>query len=294
MKTQIVVMAAGIGSRFGDGIKQLTKVGPNGEVIMEYSIRAAKNAGFDEAVIILRKDIKDEFKKVIGDRLSKIMPCKYAFQEMDNLPLGFSAPSDRIKPYGTAHALYCTKSFVDSPFVVVNADDYYGVEGFDKIHNYLVGDRRKDIFDMCMAGYIIGNTLSKNGTVTRGVCEKDENDFLTKVNETYEISEKEDGKIRGIDENKKEIVIDKNSLVSMNMFGLPYEFLDILEEKFIDFLNKNNDNIKSEFLLPKVINKLIEEKKGCVKVLRVSDVWYGVTYASDKNMVIEALKNIKI
>ena len=261
---------------------------------MEYSIRAAKKAGFDEAVIILRHDIEDEFKKVIGNRLSNVINCKYAFQEMNNLPSGFSAPITRSKPYGTAHALYCSKNIIDSPFIVVNADDYYGVEGFYKIHEYLTGDRQKSIFDMCMAGYVIGNTLSKNGTVTRGVCEKDNFDFLTKVNETYEISEKDNGKITGLDENKNEIEINKNSLVSMNMFGLPYEFLNVLEDKFIDFLKANNENIKAEFLLPKVINQLIEEKRGSVKVLPVNDVWYGVTYANDKDIVMKALKNITI
>ena len=303
MKTQLVIMAAGIGSRFGEGIKQLTPLGPNGEIIMDYSIKAAIDAGFDEVVIIIRKEIEKEFREIIGNRLEKKVKCKYAFQELSMLPGGFKAPADRKKPYGTAHAIYCAKDVIDSSFVVINADDYYGTEGFKKIHEHLVlngtsacgscpaCDHR---YRMSMAGYIIGNTLSDNGTVTRGVCKQDADGFLTDVIETYEISKKADGRITGEDEEKKEVVIDENSLVSMNMFGLPYDFLAELEGRFIDFLKKNNDNVKSEFLLPKVVNDIIKEGKGTVRVLPVSDKWYGVTYASDKEIVRKALANIKM
>lgn len=295
MKTQLVIMAAGIGSRFGEGIKQLTPLGPNGEIIMDYSIKAAVDAGFDEVVIIIRKEIEKDFREIIGNRLEKKVKCRYAFQELDMLPAGFKCPADRKKPYGTAHALYCAKDVIDSPFIVINADDYYGTEGFKKVHEYLAssGDD-KNIYKMCMAGYIIGKTLSENGTVTRGLCRKDENNFLTDVIETYEISEKADGRITGEDDNKKEVVIAKDDLVSMNMFGLPHEFVLGLESRFIDFLKKNNDNIKSEFLLPTVVNDIIKEKKGTVYVLPVNDRWYGVTYASDKEYVKKALANIKI
>ena len=295
MKTQLVIMAAGIGSRFGEGIKQLTPVGPNGEIIMDYSIKAATDAGFDEVVIIIRKDIEEEFKEVIGNRIEKRIKCRYAFQELNNLPQGFKVPLDRKKPYGTAHAIYCAKDVIDSNFIVINADDYYGVDGFKKIHDYLVGiNGSSDKLDMCMAGYIIGNTLSENGTVTRGICKQNENGFLTNVVETYEISKKASGKITGEDENGKEVVIDEKTLVSMNMFGLPYKFIDTLESRLIDFLKVNNENIKSEFLLPKVVNDIIGESKGSVKVLEVHDKWYGVTYASDKEYVKNALKDIKI
>lgn len=303
MKTQLVIMAAGIGSRFGEGIKQLTPLGPNGEIIMDYSIKAAMDAGFDEVVVIIRKEIEKDFKEIIGNRLEKKVKLKYAFQELDMLPDGFTVPSDRKKPYGTAHALYCAKDVIDAPFIVINADDYYGTEGFKKIHEHLVKNAESACgscpacdhrYRMSMAGYIIGNTLSDNGTVTRGVCKQDENGFLTNVVETYEISKKPDGRITGEDDDKKEVVIDENALVSMNMFGLPYDFIFELEGRFIDFLNKNNSNIKSEFLLPKVVNDIIKEGKGTVHVLPVSDKWYGVTYASDKEIVREALKNIKI
>lgn len=291
---QLVIMAAGIGSRFGNGIKQLTPIGPNNEIIMDYSIKAALDAKFDEIVIIIRKDIEKEFKEVIGNRIEKKINVKYAYQELNMLPVNFKVPKDRKKPYGTAHAIYCAKDIIDSPFIVINADDYYGEEGFIKVHQYLSSNKKSDKYNMCMAGYIIGNTLSENGTVTRGLCKKDNEGFLTDVIETYEISKKNDGRITGEDYNKNEVVINENDLVSMNMFGFPYEFLSELETRFIDFLKANNENIKSEFLLPQVVNDLIKEGKGTVKVLPVTDKWYGMTYASDKEYVKKALSNIKI
>lgn len=294
MKTQLVIMAAGIGSRFGKGIKQLTPLGPNGEIIMDYSIKSAMDAGVDEVVIIIRKDIEKDFRDIIGNRLEKKIKCRYAFQELDMLPNGFKMPSDRVKPYGTAHAIYCAKDFIDSPFIVINADDYYGTEGFKKVHEFLVTNKSEEQYNMCMAGYIIGNTLSENGTVTRGLCKQDSEGFLTDVVETYEISKKADGRITGEDSNKNEVVIGADDLVSMNLFGLPHDFLLELEGRFIKFLEKNNDNIKSEFLLPSVVNDIIKEKKGSVRVLPVSDKWYGVTYASDTEYVKKALSNIKL
>ena len=293
MKTQLVIMAAGIGSRFGEGIKQLTPLGPNGEIIMDYSVKAATDAGFDEVVFIIRKDIEKDFREVIGDRIEKKYKCKYAFQELNMLPEGFKAPSDRKKPYGTAHAIYCARNVIDSAFVVINADDYYGTEGFKKVHEYLV-NTSGDGYKMCMAGYIIGNTISENGTVTRGLCRQDSDGFLTDVVETYEVSRKPNGIITGESFDKKEVIIGDNDLVSMNMFGLPYHILDELESRFISFLNENNSNIKSEFLLPGIVNDIIKEGKGTVKVLPVNDKWYGITYASDTEYVRKALSSIKI
>ena len=294
MKTQLVIMAAGIGSRFGEGIKQLTPLGPNGEIIMDYSIKAAIDAGVDEVVIIIRKDIEKEFREIIGNRIEKKVKCRYAFQELNMLPNEFKVPKDRVKPYGTAHAIYCAKEYIDSSFIVINADDYYGTEGFKKVHDYLISSEKKDSYDMCMAGYLIGNTLSENGTVTRGLCKQDDKGYLTDVVETYEVSKKSDGKITGEDDKKNEVVIKNDDLVSMNMFGFPYDFVSELESRFIKFLEHNNDNIKSEFLLPTVVNDLIKEGKGTVKVLPVSDKWYGVTYASDKEYVKNALSRIKL
>ena len=294
MKTQLVIMAAGIGSRFGEGIKQLTPLGPNGEIIMDYSIKASIDAGVDEVVIIIRKDIEKEFREIIGNRIEKKVKCRYAFQELNMLPNGFQVPKDRVKPYGTAHAIYCAKDYIDSSCIVINADDYYGTEGFKKVHDYLVSSVNKESYDMCMAGYLIGNTLSKNGTVTRGLCKQDDKGYLTDVVETYEVSKKSDGRITGEDDKKNEVVIKDNDLVSMNMFGFPHAFISELESRFIKFLEQNNNNIKSEFLLPSVVNDLIKEGKGTVKVLPVSDKWYGVTYASDKEYVKNALMNIKL
>ena len=287
-------MAAGIGSRFGEGIKQLTPLGPNGEIIMDYSIKASIDAGVDEVIIIIRKDIEKEFREIIGNRIEKKVKCRYAFQELDMLPNGFKVPKDRVKPYGTAHAIYCAKEYIDSSFIVINADDYYGTHGFKKVHDYLVSSAKTDSYDMCMAGYLISNTLSENGTVTRGLCKQDDKGYLTDVVETYEVSKKSDGRITGEDDNKNEVVILDDDLVSMNMFGFPYDFISELESRFIKFLEQSNDNIKSEFLLPTVVNDLIKEGKGTVKVLPVSDKWYGVTYASDKEYVKNALSHIKL
>ena len=297
MKTQLVIMAAGIGSRFGAGIKQLARVGVNGEAIIEYSIYDAIKAGFDEVVFIIRKDIEEEFKNIIGNKISNAVSVKYVYQELDKLPQGFSVPSDRTKPWGTAHAIYCAKGAIDSPFAVINADDYYGKEGFKEIHDYLVSTKLTENgkLNSCMAGFIISNTLSDNGTVTRGVCKLDDNKNIKSVTETYEIKLVKDGsadKIIGEDDNKSPVEIDKNSLVSMNMWGLPKEFLDGLEAEFKRFLEKNINNIKSEFLLPSYINDMVKSGTLNVACLPVSDKWFGVTYAEDKEKVINEFKKL--
>ncbi|MCQ2610015.1 MAG: nucleotidyltransferase, partial [Lachnospiraceae bacterium] len=292
--TTLLIMAAGIGSRFGEGIKQLTPLGPHGEIIIDYSIEEAINAGFDKVVFIIRKDIEKDFKEIIGHRIEKKIKCEYVYQELDKLPNGFKPPVDRKKPYGTAHAVLCAKEYIKEPFIVINADDYYGKEGFKKIHDFLVNEKDKTADgkqNLCMAGFIVGNTLSENGAVTRGVCKVDDNHNLISVTETFEISKK-DGKIVGEDENKNPVVVDADAAVSMNMWGLRPEFLDSLEDRFVKFLENNNDNIKSEFLLPQVIDDMLKENAANVKVLPVSDKWYGVTYASDKEYVKAALKKI--
>lgn len=297
MKTQLVIMAAGIGSRFGVGIKQLARVGVNGEAIIEYSIYDAIKAGFDEVVFIIRKDIEEEFKNIIGNKISSAVSVKYVYQELDKLPQGFTTPSDRTKPWGTAHAIYCAKGEIDSPFAVINADDYYGKEGFKKIHDYLVSTKLVESgkLNSCMAGFIISNTLSDNGTVTRGVCQLDSNKNIKSVTETYEIKRVKNGtadKIIGEDDNKSPVEIDKDSLVSMNMWGLPKEFLDGLEEEFKKFLEKNINNVKSEFLLPSYINDMVKSGTLSVACLPVSDKWFGVTYAEDKEKVIDEFKKL--
>ena len=292
MKTQLVIMAAGIGSRFGKGIKQLTPVGPQNELIIDYSIHYAKEAGFDEIVFIIRKDLEEEFRKDIGQRIEQKIKVRYVYQELDKLPQGFAPHKDRVKPYGTAHAILCAKEAIDSPFLVINADDYYGKESFVKMHDVLINQNNTIPYDLSMAGFIIGNTLSDNGTVTRGLCKQDNNNNLITVTETYEIKKCDDNIIRGLTEDKKEVVVENDSLVSMNMWGLSVNFLNDMNERFVKFLESNNDNPKSEFLLPTVIDDMIKERKATVKVIPVNDKWYGLTYEQDKQKVINAFKII--
>ena len=291
MKTTLIIMAAGIGSRFGGGIKQLAKMGPNGEIIMDYSIYDAKEAGFDKVVFIIRKDIEEEFKEVIGNRIQNYMDVEYVFQDINDLPKGFTCPEGRTKPWGTGQAVLCAKSVVDTPYVIINADDYYGKEAFVKIHEFLINnytpERSKEL---CMAGFILGNTLSDNGTVTRGICAVDENDYLTDVMETYEIKKTEDGaESQG---NK----INVNSHVSMNMWGLTPEFVGLLEEGFVEFFeNIKGDEakeLKGEYLLPIYIDELLKKGKVSVKLLETQDKWFGVTYKEDKPVVVESFAKL--
>ncbi len=293
-KTALVIMAAGLGSRFGGGIKQLAKLGPSGEIIMDYSIHDAIEAGFDKIVFIIRKDIEKDFREIIGNRIEKVAKCEYAFQEIDKLPEGYSVPEGRTKPWGTAHALIQVRDLIDCPFAVINADDFYGKEGFKLIHDYLVNQMDEDAsaFDICMAGYIVGNTLSDNGTVNRGVCRMGENDYLKEINETYDIEKRADGSLVGSDANGNEVRVDGDAIVSMNMFGLPEKFLDTLIENFPAWLDKNGKEMKSEYLLPQEISGLMQEGKATVRVLKDRDKWFGVTYAEDKEAVQKSLKDL--
>ena len=293
-KTALVIMAAGLGSRFGGGIKQLAKLGPSGEIIMDYSIHDAIEAGFDKIVFIIRKDIEKDFREIIGNRIEKVAKCEYAFQEIDKLPEGYSVPDGRTKPWGTAHALIQVRDLIDCPFAVINADDFYGKEGFKLIHDYLVNQMDEDAsaFDICMAGYIVGNTLSDNGTVNRGVCRMGENDYLKEINETYDIEKRADGSLVGSDANGNEVRVDGDAIVSMNMFGLPEKFLDTLIENFTVWLDKNGKEMKSEYLLPQEISGLMQEGKATVRVLKDRDKWFGVTYAEDKEAVQKSLKDL--
>ena len=294
-ETALVIMAAGIGSRYGKGIKQLAKVGPKGEIIMDYSIHDALKAGFNKVIFIIRKDIEEEFRSVIGDRIEKHVKVCYAFQDLHDLPEGYSVPEGRTKPWGTAQAVLCAKKYIDCPFVVINADDFYGADGFKKVHDYLVNemDEKAEKLDMCMAGFVLGNTLSDNGTVTRGVCRADvATGELISVTETYEIAEK-DGKVTGLDKDGNEVALDMKDRVSMNMWGLPASFLDVLEQGFPVFLDSLKEgDIKAEYLLPKEIDALIKAGKGSVKLLETSDKWYGVTYAEDRQYVEDAIRKM--
>ena len=290
MKTTLLIMAAGIGSRFGGGIKQLAPVGPNGEIIMDYSIHDAIKAGFNKIVFIIRKDIEADFKEVIGDRIEKIcekagVEVVYAFQSLDNIPQGAEVPEGRTKPWGTGQAVLVAKDLVKEPFAVINADDYYGKEAFVKIHEFLVSETKSNAF--CMAGFVLKNTLSDNGSVTRGICKVGEDGYLTDVVETHDIEKTADGA------QANGVKIDIESLVSMNMWGLSTEYMNMLETGFDEFFKTVSANpLKAEYLLPIHIGGLLREKKVSVKVLKTDDKWFGVTYKEDKDFVIESFKQL--
>lgn len=293
-QTALVIMAAGIGSRFGKGIKQLAKVGPSGEIIMDYSIHDALDAGFNKVVFIIRKDIEEEFKQVIGNRIEKITQVEYVYQDIQDLPEGFTCPKERTKPWGTGHAVLAAKKVINEPFVVINADDYYGKEAFVKIHEYLVEDREKtDKMDICMAGFILENTLSDNGGVTRGICALDEQKNLIGITETYNIQKTENGPAAVEEETGEKTALDEKTLVSMNMWGLTPEFMEILEKGFVEFLGGIEEgDIKKEYLLPELIDQLIHSGKAAVDVLETKDEWFGVTYQEDKASVQAAFKKL--
>lgn len=291
----LVVMAAGIGSRFGGGIKQLEPVGPNGEIIMDYSIHDALEAGCNKVVFIIRRDIEEDFKEIIGKRIEKLVPVEYVYQSVDELPHGKKNIWNRTKPWGTGQAVLCVKDVVKEPFIVINADDYYGKEAFQKLYHYMTTEMNPEnpVYDICMAGFILKNTLSENGGVTRGVCEVDEFNHLQKVTETYEIQYK-DGILSACDENKQPVLVRADQHVSMNMWGLPPRFLDMLEDGFTDFLDglEESEAMKKEYLLPKIIDKLLGENKAQVTLLETTDKWFGVTYKEDKAVVVEAIRKL--
>ena len=293
-KTALVIMAAGIGSRFGGGIKQLAPVGPGGEIIMDYSIHDAMEAGFDKVIFIIRKDLEKDFKEIIGNRIEKLIPVEYAYQEIGNLPEGYEVTPGRTKPWGTGQAVLTIKGMVDCPFLVINADDYYGKEGFCRIHDYMVNemDESSDIYDICMGGFVLANTLSENGAVTRGVCQVEEGGILKTVTETYDIRMTKEG-LKAADDKGNPVAVDPNQHVSMNMWGLPASFLDELEAGFPKFLDciKPGD-IKAEYLLPQIIDNLVQSGKAKVRVLDTPDKWFGVTYKEDKQAVVDAIRGL--
>ena len=291
-KTALVIMAAGIGSRFGKGIKQLAPVGPNGEIIMDYSIHDALEAGFNKVVFIIRKDIEEEFRSVIGNKIEKITEVEYAFQALEDLPQGFEKPEDRTKPWGTGQAVLAAKKVLSEPFMVINADDYYGKEAYVKVHDYLIQDQPEDgVLHICMAGFRLGNTLSDNGSVTRGI-RHIENGALVGVTETHDIYKTESGAETRSDDGKA-TALDVNNLVSMNMWGLTPAFMDVLEKGFVEFLTDiQPGDIKKEYLLPEMIDRLIKAGKAKVDVLDTKDTWFGVTYQEDKASVTAAFEKL--
>ena len=267
----LVVMAAGMGSRFG-GLKQLEPLGPNGEVILDFSVHDAIKAGFNKVVFIIRRDIEEDFKEIVGKRIENKVDTEYVFQDMDKLPEGFTVPDGRTKPWGTGHAIYCCKDVVKSPFAVINADDYYGADAFKKIYGELMSS---DFH--CMVGYKLGNTLTENGTVARGICTV------------------EDGILKSIVEHT---ALDKDSgfpldtIVSMNLWGLHPKIFSRVESDFVKFLQNLSDPMKGEYYIPSVVDRAIKEDGENVRVLTTNEKWYGVTYREDKEPVVNALKKL--
>ena len=290
----LVVMAAGMGSRYG-GLKQIDPVDQEGHIIMDFSIYDAKQAGFEKVIFIIKKANEKDFKESIGDRMAKIMDVDYAFQELTDLPEGFSVPEGRVKPFGTAHAILSCRDKIDGPFAVINADDYYGPHAFKEIYNYLSTHEDDDKYRYTMVGYILENTLTENGHVARGVCVTDEEGHLLKINERTHIEKHDGGTAYTEDDGKTWTMLPEGSTVSMNMWGFSASILKELKDRFPKFLDENLkvNPLKCEYFLPFVVDELLGEKRATVKVLKSMDKWYGVTYKEDKPVVVAAIQNLK-
>ena len=271
MNTGLLIMAAGMGSRFG-GLKQAAGVGPNGEMIIDYSVNDALNAGFNKIVIVIRRDIEKDFREACGKRIEKIADVTYVFQDMDNLPDGYTLPEGRVKPWGTGHAILSAKDVIDYPFAVINADDFYGHSVYKSIHDYLISGS-----DLCMAGYKLGNTLSENGTVSRGVCETVDG-YLKSVTEVTDIP--------------FDTPLSKDTIVSMNLWGFKAEVMNIFDEQFKIFLKDNINEPKKEFFIPSVVDTMINQLGYKIKVVDTDEMWYGITYKVDLPLIQNAIKKM--
>ncbi len=278
MDTTLVIMAAGLGSRYSGGIKQLARVGVSDEILMDFSIYDALRAGFNKVVFVIRRDIEKDFREIIGNRIEKKCKVEYVFQELDALPEGYKKPEARTKPWGTGHAILMCKGVVNEPFAVINADDFYGYHSFKNLHDCLVNTPKQDgIESIYLSGYILGNTLSENGGVSRGVCTSDENGNLLTVTETKNIRRE-----NGVITCEGGAVLAEDTAVSMNMWGLQPSFIDRLEEGFKEFLDKLPEgDITAEYFLPGRINELIDKKRANAKIIMTDDVWFGLTYSED-------------
>ena len=286
MKPTLFILAAGMGSRYG-GLKQLDGLGPNGETIMDYSVFDAMRAGFGKVVFVIRKDLEDDFRKVVLSKYADHVPCEVCFQGIDNLPEGFTRNPERTKPWGTNHAVLMAKDLIKEPFMVINADDFYGKESFEVMAKFLLevnGQEGK----YCMAGYRVGNTLSEHGTVSRGVCATDKMGFLTDVVERTAIENKNGHVV--YQDNGVDVEIPFETPVSMNMWGFTPEYFTYAEEAFKAFLTENAQELKAEFYIPTLVNDMIKSGKATCQVLDTTAKWFGVTYADDRQMVVDKIQ----
>lgn len=293
-KPVLVIMAAGMGSRYG-GLKQIDPIDKDGHIIIDFSIYDAIRAGFEKIVFIIKKANEKDFKEVIGKRMEKHVQVEYVFQELENLPEGYSVPDGRVKPFGTGHAILSCKDVIDGPFAVINADDYYGPSAYKMIYDYLDSHSDDDKYRYTMVGYVLENTLTDNGHVARGVCETDENHYLTGITERTHIEKKEDGAYYTEDDGNTWQQLPEGSTVSMNLWGFSESILKELDARFPKFLDENLEKnpLKCEYFLPTVVNELLDENKATVEVLKSLDKWYGVTYKEDKEHVMDAIQKLK-
>ncbi len=281
-KTTLLIMAAGMGSRFGS-LKQITPLGPHKKALLHYTIYDAVHAGFDKIVFIIRESFAEEFKNFVGKYAESLVETVYCFQDMNKLPGGMP-PIEREKPWGTAHAIWCAKDAIHEPFAALNADDFYGSDAFVKAHDFLANNQNEKEF--CLIGYHLAATLSENGTVSRGVCEVDANNYLTAVTECTKIGTQADGSIKDEELNR---VLSSNDVVSMNFWGFTPNVFSEIEKQFVEFYPQNKDNLKSEFYIPKVVDQMLKDKAAQVKVIPTEAKWFGVTYKEDTPGVNAAL-----
>lgn len=293
-KPVLVIMAAGMGSRYG-GLKQIDPVDEQGDIIMDFSIYDAIKAGFEKVVFIIKRENEADFREAIGNRISKQIEVSYVFQELTNLPEGFAVPEGRVKPFGTGHAILSCIDEVNGPFAVINADDYYGAHAFREIYDYLSSHEDDEKYRYCMVGYILGNTLTDNGHVARGVCTTDDSGYLKDICERTHIERRGDGAVYTEDDGATWVDIPVDSVVSMNMWGFSRSILKELQERFSKFLETGLETnpLKCEYFLPSVVGELLEEDKATVEVLKSEDKWYGVTYKEDKAVVTAAIQGMK-
>ncbi|MEG2440201.1 MAG: sugar phosphate nucleotidyltransferase [Acetivibrio sp.] len=293
-KPVLVIMAAGMGSRYG-GLKQIDPIDKAGHIIIDFSIYDAIEAGFEKIVFIIKKQDEADFRACIGDRMEKLIEVAYVYQEMNNLPEGYHVPEGRTKPYGTGHAILSCKGVVDGPFAVINADDYYGKNAYKMLYDYLEKQTEDEKYNYTMVGYVLENTLTENGHVARGVCEMGENGFLKEIHERTHIEKRNGAAEYTEDDGKTWVTIPEGSCVSMNMWGFGPSILEELEKRFPIFLDENLEKnpLKCEYFLPMVVGELLTEGKASVEVQKSLDKWYGVTYHEDKEAVMQAIQQLK-